>query len=92
MSGKKAAGITRPIDLNRASAADLQRLPGIGPVIAARIVEARRKAPFQKVDDLHGRVPGIGPKKLELLRPYATVARDGERVASAEHDDEAGTR
>jgi len=92
VSGKKAAGITRPIDLNRASAADLQRLPGIGPVIAGRVVEARRKAPFQSVDDLRGRVPGIGPKKLEVLRPYATVAGDGERVASAEQDEDAGTR
>jgi competence protein ComEA len=85
--GKKAAGITRPIDLNRASATELQRLPGIGPVIAARIVEERRKAPFQSVDDLKGRVPGIGPKKLEMLRPYATVTGDGERVATAGQDE-----
>jgi competence protein ComEA len=90
--GKKAAGITRPIDLNRASATELQRLPGIGPVIAARIVQERRKAPFQSVDDLKGRVPGIGPKKLEMLRPYATVASDGERVATAEQDEDSKAR
>jgi len=90
--GKKAAGITQPIDINRASAAELQRLPGIGPVIAARIVEERRKGPFKSVDDLRPRVLGIGPKKLRMLRPYATVASDGERVATAEQDGGADAR
>src|SRR4051812_22396723 len=51
----------RLIDLNTATAADLDRLPGIGPVLAARIVAERDKKPFAKVDDLR-RVSGIGPK------------------------------
>lgn len=74
--GKKAppSGL---IDLNRATAADLQRLPGIGPKLAARIVAGREKQPFRKVEDLR-KVSGIGPKTLEKLRPYITV---GEALA-----------
>lgn len=52
------------LSLNAASAAELTRLPGIGPTLAARIVAAR---PFERLDDLL-RVPGIGPKTLAALR------------------------
>jgi competence protein ComEA len=58
------------LDLNTASAAELDALPGIGPVLAARIVEHRlRQGPFRSVDELLG-VPGIGPRLLERLRPW----------------------
>lgn len=58
------------IDLNRASATELERLPGIGPSLAAKIVTDRdRNGPFGSPDALL-RVPGIGPRKLELIRPY----------------------
>jgi competence ComEA-like helix-hairpin-helix protein len=60
------------INLNTATAADLDRLPGIGPVLAARIVAERDKRPFAKVEDLR-RVSGIGPKKLDAIRPLVTV-------------------
>jgi competence protein ComEA len=60
------------IDLNTATAEELDKLPGIGPVLAARIVAERDRRPFMKVDDLR-RVSGIGPKKLEGLRPLVTV-------------------
>lgn len=66
------------IDVNRASLAELQRLPGIGPVLAERIVTEREKGRFRKADDLR-RVPGIGPKTLEKLRPHISVGDD--RVA-----------
>jgi competence protein ComEA len=61
-----------PIDLNMASAADLQRLPGIGPTLAQRIIGERQRRPFQSVDDLD-RVTGIGMKTIEKLRRFAAV-------------------
>jgi len=59
-----------PVDLDSASVVDLDRLPGIGPVLAARIVEHRRvHGRFHHVDELL-LVPGIGPRLLERLRPW----------------------
>ena len=58
------------VDLDSATVADLDRLPGIGPVLAARIVEHRRlHGRFHRVDELL-LVPGIGPRLLERLRPW----------------------
>ncbi len=52
------------IDINRASPAELQRLPGIGPALSRRIVESRRAlGPFPDVADL-ARVRGIGPRSI----------------------------
>lgn len=58
-----------PVDLNRAPAATLETLPGIGPGTARAIIEAR---PFAAVEDLE-KVKGIGPVTLEKLRPRVTV-------------------
>jgi competence protein ComEA len=63
-----------PLDVNRASATELQEIPGIGPTISRRIIETRRRRPFASVDDLR-RVKGIGAKTLARLRPYLTVGR-----------------
>lgn len=64
---------TKPIDLNRATLAQLEQLPGIGPVRARQILEFRRKSgPFESVNDLLA-LPGIGPKRFKKLRPYVTV-------------------
>jgi competence protein ComEA len=82
MSGKLAQ-IKEPIDVNRASAAELQRLPGIGPKMAQRIIDERNKAPFKSVDELR-RVPGIGPKTLEKLKPYVTAGSKTVPIAKAE--------
>lgn len=60
------------VDLNRASAEDLIALPGIGPALAMRIVEARRERPFTSARDLL-RVRGIGPATLERLLPLVRV-------------------
>lgn len=61
------------LDINRATAAELQTLPGIGPTLAARIVAFRdENGPFAGVDDLV-RVPGIGPKTVAALRDLVTV-------------------
>jgi len=62
-----------PLDVNLASAAELERLPGVGPALAARIVEARaRDGPFASVDDLR-RVRGVGGATLERLRPRLAI-------------------
>ena len=56
-----------PLDINRASEDELRALPGIGSVLASRIVEAReRDGPFVSLDDLR-RVRGLGRAKLEKL-------------------------
>jgi competence protein ComEA len=58
-----------PIAINRASAADLQRLPGVGPVLAERIVADRAAhGPFRDATDLQ-RVRGIGTKSAARLAP-----------------------
>ncbi len=70
---KKAEAFTGPpLDVNVASTAQLQKVPGIGPKMSQRIIDERGKKPFQTVDELR-RVPGIGPKTLEKLRPFVTV-------------------
>lgn len=61
------------LDLNTATAAQLEHLPGIGPALASRIVADRTKhGRFTSVDQLD-RVEGIGPKTLDKLRPYLMV-------------------
>jgi competence protein ComEA len=57
------------VDLNTATVGELQRLPGVGPVAAQRIVDAR---PFASVQELE-RVPGFGPAKVRVLAPDARV-------------------
>jgi competence protein ComEA len=56
------------VDVNHASAADLENLPGVGPVLAKRIFDYRQEhGPFATVEDLLD-VPGIGEGKLAALR------------------------
>ena len=62
-----------PLNINTAGPAALEALPGIGPALAAAIVEHRQRAgPFAAVDELV-EVSGIGPAKLDQIRPLATV-------------------
>lgn len=62
-----------PIDVNAATAADLELLPRIGPTLSRRIVEEReRGGRFGTVDELT-RVRGIGPRTLDRLRPLLVV-------------------
>ena len=61
------------VNLNTATVEELQALPGIGPVLAQRIVEHRTtRGPFQRPEELI-EVKGIGPRTFERLRPYVTV-------------------
>lgn len=69
------AAPANPVDLNRASADQLQQLPGIGPALAGRIVEFREKqGGFERVEDLL-KVKGIGEKSFQKLRPHVTVGK-----------------
>jgi competence ComEA-like helix-hairpin-helix protein len=64
-----------PIDLNRATMVELTRLPGVGPTLARRIVDARdAQGPFARVADLE-RVRGMSARKVERLRALVTIAR-----------------
>ncbi|MGE3285650.1 MAG: helix-hairpin-helix domain-containing protein [Pseudonocardia sp.] len=63
-----------PIDLNLATAAQLDTLPGVGPVTAERIVEWRtRNGPFRRVEQLR-EVDGIGERRFAQLRALVTVS------------------
>jgi competence protein ComEA len=59
----------RRLNINTATDQELEALPGIGPVLAGRIIAGR---PYRAVEDLD-RVPGIGPKRLERIRPLVTT-------------------
>ncbi len=58
------------VDPNSAPAAVLEALPGIGPVLASRVVEGRDAAPFRSLADLDRRVKGIGPVTAAALKPF----------------------
>ncbi|MGB2590354.1 MAG: helix-hairpin-helix domain-containing protein [Candidatus Acidiferrum sp.] len=66
-----------PINLNTANAEQLQEVPGIGPATAEKILQMRKSyGPFKSVDDLRA-IRGIGPKRIEKMRKYLTVAAPG---------------
>jgi competence protein ComEA len=66
-------GFVSRLTLNHSSALELVTLPGIGPVLAERIVEQReKKGLFKNARDLL-RVPGIGPRKLKRILQHATL-------------------
>ena len=65
----------QPINLNTATIAQLETLPGIGPNTAKSIVDFRNHSgPFQRVEDLLA-IKGISKSKLEKLRPYVTIVQ-----------------
>jgi competence protein ComEA len=76
----KAGGL---VNLNTASVAELEVLPGIGAKTAARIVDYReKKGPFKKVEELMN-VQGIGEKSFLKLKPQLTVSAKPEPATAS---------
>lgn len=68
-----SASIRTLVNINKATQAELELLPGIGPALAGRIIEHRTlRGAFRRVEDLDA-VKGIGPKMLERLWPLVSV-------------------
>jgi competence protein ComEA len=70
--GGSGSGGTARVDLNRATQAELEALPGIGPATAQKIIAARDEAAFTTVDELRSRGV-LGEKTFEKLRDLLTV-------------------
>jgi comEA protein len=71
---KPAAAATTPVNLNTATVADLEALPGVGASTAKLIIEHRQKnGGFKKVEELMN-IKGIGEKSFLKLKPMVTVA------------------
>ncbi len=73
-----------PVNVNTATVEELAKLPGVGEVIAQRIVNHREKSgKFKKVDELLV-IRGISRKKLEKLRPLITVEAEAAEEKAKE--------
>jgi competence protein ComEA len=71
-SAQKKIPPSSPIDLNTATLAQLEQLPGVGPSMAQTILNMRAKTRFQHVDDLLA-IHGMSPNRLDKIRPYVFV-------------------
>ena len=81
----RALVIERQLDVNTATVAELERLPGVGSTLARRIVEERSiGGPFLTVDDLQ-RVHGLGPTARQAIRPFIVTpaARSSKPTSDA---------
>jgi competence protein ComEA len=69
------------VDINEAEWTELSALPGVGETLARRIVANRHdRGPFADHNEL-GRVPGIGPRTLERVRPYLLPMAESHSMA-----------
>jgi comEA protein len=79
-ASKAAATASAPVNLNTATAAQLEGLPGIGAGTAKRILDYRQKnGSFKKIEELMN-VKGIGEKSFLKLKPLVTVGEKAERA------------
>jgi len=84
VSAKKKPPL-HPVNLNTASSAELQQVPGIGPATAEKILQARKSyGKFKSVNDLEA-IRGIGPKKLDKMRKYLTVGTPPQSAKTNPH-------
>ncbi len=75
----KKKPLLRPVNINTANFLELQRVPGIGPKTAQRILDTRKSVGrFRSVDELLA-VPGIGEKRLAKMRQYLTVGPEPKK-------------
>lgn len=71
--GKAKGTLSGQVNINEASVVQLTMLPGIGLARAKQIQEYAKAHPFKSVDEL-AEIRGVGPKGIEKLRPFVTVA------------------
>jgi competence protein ComEA len=72
-SNPSTAPTASPVNLNTATLDQLDALPGVGPVLAQRILDYRtQNGPFTTIDQLQ-EVPGVGPKKFDSLKPHVRI-------------------
>lgn len=69
---KEQKTITGKVNINSAAQEELEKLPGVGPSLAARIIAHRTQKPFNTIEDI-SKVPGIGQKKYLRLKPWLEV-------------------
>lgn len=72
LAAKSTVKLSGVVNLNTATAAELDLLPGVGEKAAKRIIEFRQKQPFKRVEELV-KVKGFGKKKFEKMRPHLAV-------------------
>jgi len=72
-----------PVDVNTATVAELQQLPGVGPAMANSIVQFRKKSgPFERLEDLLA-IRGITTRRLAQMRPYLTLSKPASKSATS---------
>jgi competence protein ComEA len=75
LPSKTADPVILSVDIDRASAKEIEALPRIGPALAARIVTEREaNGPFASLEALDKRVKGIGPALAAAIRPFVTFS------------------
>ena len=71
------------VDANTASGDELQTVTGIGPTLAQRIVDERRKGPYKNLADLEARVKGIGESNVRKMSAGGLAVGNGSRSSRA---------